>query len=82
MKNESLILQVAKLGIFVFKKSYPGPSLIQFRAKGNKSKSGLKRVFQVISRHLFQEICVKSKNIFSSRLSFKKNGVNYVDLVS
>lgn len=48
-----------------------------FNLKGNnKSKLVFKRVVQVVSSDLFQEICIKSENIVSWRLSFKNNGVN------
>ena len=40
----------------------------------NKSKSVYKGFFNVVSSHLFQEIRIKSKNIFSSRLSFQEDG--------
>lgn len=46
---------------------YAGPSLIQFRLKGDhKSKSVFKRVAQVVSSYLFDEIFTKRENIVSS----------------
>ena len=44
--------------------------------RNNKSKLVFKRIVQVVSNKLFQEIRIKSENIVSSRLSFKNNGVN------
>ena len=66
VKNQMLMLLSSTIKyFFVSRKSYPGPSLIQFRL--NKSKSVSK---MVIPRQLFQGISKKSKNFVSLRLSF------------
>ena len=49
-------------------------NLIPFKCS-NKSKSLYNRYVQAVSCQLFQEICIKSKNIISSRLSIQRNGV-------
>ena len=64
---------VAVSVFFVSNNSYQGPSLIQFRLKGNsKSKFLSKRVVQVISSQLFQEICIKSKILSFPVYTFRK----------
>ena len=60
--------------------SYPGPNLIQFRLKGNnKSKSISKMVVQCRSQ-LFQEICIKGKNMSACDYPFSKIAVKWRDL--
>ena len=75
VENQMLILLSSKSKIFfVSRKSYPGPSLIQFRFKGNnKSKSVSKRVAQcrylpVISRNTFKK---EKDSLLASILSVK-----------
>ena len=63
---------------FVSNQSYADPNLVQLGLKcNNKSKSVPKRIFLVVSSKLFEDICKKSKNIFSLRLFFQKNTVIY-----
>lgn len=74
-----IMLLVTKFGTFRMQqelyRSKSIPSL--FNLKGNnESKLAFKRVAQVVSSHLFQEIYIKSENIVSWRLFFKNNGVN------
>ena len=75
-KTKCYMLFAAKFAIFVSIKIYPSLSLILFCLKGNnKPKSLSKSLVQVISCQLFQEMCIKSKDIDSSRLFFQKNGM-------
>ena len=61
---------------FASRNSCSSLSIIKFRLKGNdKHKSLSKRVVQVVLCQLFKEICIKSKNIVSSHLSFRGNGM-------
>ena len=61
---------------FVSNKSYASPNLVKFGLKSNnKSKSVSKRVFQVASSKLFQDICLKSENIASPRLPSRETGL-------
>ena len=67
-----LLSSKSKVFLLVSRKSYPDPSLIQFRLKGNiNSNQYLKGLFNVVPCQLFQEIRLKSKNVVSSRLSFQ-----------
>ena len=51
------------------------PSSFNFKGN-NKRESVFKRVVQVASSQLLQEIHVKRENIVSLRLSFKNNSMN------
>ena len=62
MKNQMLMLFVAKLGIIGIQESYLSLIWFHLRGNNNKSKSLCKRVVQVVTSQLFQEICLKSKN--------------------
>ena len=55
-----LMLFVANLGIFRIRQELHKSNCLKIN---NKSKSFIQRVAQVISCQLFQEICMKSKNI-------------------
>ena len=68
------MLFVVKLGIFHIQRklSKSKSDLIPFN---KKPKLLSKRVVQVVSCQLFQDICINSKSIVSARLSFQGNGV-------
>ena len=53
VKNQMLMLFVAKLGIFVSSKSCASLSLIKFHLKGNNKPKSLSKRVQVISCQIF-----------------------------
>ena len=75
-EKPNIILIAKSARYFLCSTCYVGASLIEFHLKGNNiPKSISKKVVQVASSQLFQEICTKSKDIVSSHLSRQKNVV-------
>ena len=73
VKNQ-MFMFVAKLGVFRIQQelSKPKSNLIPFKGN-NKAKSLFKKVGQIVSCRLFQDIYIK--NIVFLRLSIQGNGV-------